>query len=128
MSDKANRTGAAERGPLVAGLNWSGIVVAFALVLIPIPSIYWLLIVPPIPILAMWAVARSKGRLKLLSTKKQRNGVDLVVLLVPMFMVLRGMRDFDLLDWAADCIGVIIAFWIIIRILKFFEKKKLHSE
>ena len=37
-------------------------------------------------------------------------------------------RDFDLLDWAADCIGVIIAFWIIIRILKYFEKKKLHSE
>jgi len=32
-------------------------------------------------------------------------------------------RDFDLLDWAADTIGVIIAFWIIIRILKYFHKK-----
>jgi VanZ family protein len=32
-------------------------------------------------------------------------------------------RDFDLLDWAADTVGVIIAFWLIIRILKYFHKK-----
>lgn len=32
-------------------------------------------------------------------------------------------RDFDLLDWAADCVGVIIAFWITIRILKYFHRK-----
>ena len=32
-------------------------------------------------------------------------------------------RDFDLLDWAADAVGVIIAFWIIIRILNYFKKK-----
>jgi len=34
-------------------------------------------------------------------------------------------RDFDLLDWAADTLGVIIAFWIVIRILKYFHKKDL---
>lgn len=32
-------------------------------------------------------------------------------------------RDFDLLDWAADVVGIIMAFWVIIRILKFFRKK-----
>jgi len=35
-------------------------------------------------------------------------------------------RDFDLLDWAADTVGVIIAFWIFIRILKYFNKKDLQ--
>ncbi len=35
-------------------------------------------------------------------------------------------RDFDLLDWGADAVGVIIAFWIIIRILKYFRKKDLQ--
>lgn len=35
-------------------------------------------------------------------------------------------RDFDLLDWAADTVGIIIAFWIIIRILKYFHKKDLE--
>jgi VanZ family protein len=35
-------------------------------------------------------------------------------------------RDFDLLDWAADSVGVIIALWIIIRILKYLEKKDLQ--
>ncbi|MEO6894494.1 MAG: VanZ family protein [Ginsengibacter sp.] len=35
-------------------------------------------------------------------------------------------RDFDLLDWAADTIGVIIALWVIIRILKYLQKKKLQ--
>lgn len=33
-------------------------------------------------------------------------------------------RDFDLLDWAADTLGVIIALWVIIRILKYFQKEK----
>lgn len=33
-------------------------------------------------------------------------------------------RDFDLLDWAADSAGVLIALWLVIRILKHFEKKK----
>ena len=32
-------------------------------------------------------------------------------------------RDFDLLDWAADTVGVIIAFWVVIRILKYFQKE-----
>lgn len=27
-------------------------------------------------------------------------------------------RDFDLLDWAADSVGVFIAFWICIKIIK----------
>jgi hypothetical protein len=99
LSAGVNRARAAERGLIVASINWIGIVIAFAFVLTPIASIYWLLIVPLIPIMAMLAVARSKGRLKLLSDKKQRNGVDLLVLLVPMFMVLRAMRDFDLIDW-----------------------------
>jgi VanZ family protein len=33
-------------------------------------------------------------------------------------------RDFYLLDWAADTAGVLIAFWVIIRILKYLQKKK----
>lgn len=33
-------------------------------------------------------------------------------------------RDFDLLDWAADTFGVIIALWLIIRILKYLQKEK----
>jgi VanZ family protein len=32
-------------------------------------------------------------------------------------------RDFDLLDWAADAFGVIVAFWVIVRILKYSQKK-----
>ncbi len=32
-------------------------------------------------------------------------------------------RDFDLLDWAADIAGVVIAFWLVIRILKYYRKK-----
>lgn len=32
-------------------------------------------------------------------------------------------RDFELLDWAADSAGVIIAFWISIRIMKKMENK-----
>jgi VanZ family protein len=32
-------------------------------------------------------------------------------------------RDFDLLDWAADIVGVIIAFWLITSILKYLQKK-----
>lgn len=35
-------------------------------------------------------------------------------------------RDFDLLDWAADAAGVIIALWLIIRILKYLQKKDLQ--
>ncbi len=35
-------------------------------------------------------------------------------------------RDFDLLDWAADIVGVIIALWLIISILKYFQKKDLQ--
>ncbi len=35
-------------------------------------------------------------------------------------------RDFDLLDWAADSVGVIIAFWIITRILRHFQKKDIQ--
>jgi VanZ family protein len=31
-------------------------------------------------------------------------------------------RDFDLLDWTADSLGVIIAFWVCIKILKHWEK------
>ncbi|HEU5054411.1 MAG TPA: VanZ family protein [Hanamia sp.] len=34
-------------------------------------------------------------------------------------------RDFDLLDWAADIVGVVIAFWLIIRILKYYQKKTM---
>jgi VanZ family protein len=32
-------------------------------------------------------------------------------------------RDFDLLDWAADTAGVLIAYWFCVKILKYFEKK-----
>jgi VanZ family protein len=35
-------------------------------------------------------------------------------------------RDFDLLDWAADTVGVIIALWLFMRILKYFQKKSLQ--
>ena len=35
-------------------------------------------------------------------------------------------RDFDLLDWAADSVGVIISFWFIILILKRIGKKNLQ--
>jgi len=35
-------------------------------------------------------------------------------------------RDFDLLDWAADTIGAIIALLIITRILKRFQNQKLQ--
>jgi VanZ family protein len=35
-------------------------------------------------------------------------------------------RDFDLLDWAADIVGVIIALWLIISISKYFQKKDLQ--
>lgn len=35
-------------------------------------------------------------------------------------------RDFDLLDWAADAFGVIVAFWVIVRILKYSKKKDLQ--
>lgn len=34
-------------------------------------------------------------------------------------------RDFELLDWAADTVGALIALWLVIRILKHFERKKL---
>ena len=32
-------------------------------------------------------------------------------------------RDFDLLDWAADTAGVLIAYWLCVKILKSLEKK-----
>ena len=35
-------------------------------------------------------------------------------------------RDFDLLDWAADSAGVLIAFWICIKIIKHFENKAVQ--
>lgn len=35
-------------------------------------------------------------------------------------------RDFDLLDWAADSVGVIIAFWLIVRILRHLQRKELQ--
>ena len=35
-------------------------------------------------------------------------------------------RDFDLLDWAADIVGVIIALWLIIIILNYLQKKNLQ--
>ncbi len=35
-------------------------------------------------------------------------------------------RDFDLMDWAADAVGVIIALWLIIRIIHHFDKKSLQ--
>ncbi len=35
-------------------------------------------------------------------------------------------RDFDLLDWAADTVGVLIAFWLYMKILKHSTKKNLQ--
>jgi len=35
-------------------------------------------------------------------------------------------RDFDLLDWAADIVGVIIALWLIISILNYMQRKNLQ--
>lgn len=35
-------------------------------------------------------------------------------------------RDFDLLDWAADSAGVLIAFWICIKIIKHFNRNHLQ--
>lgn len=35
-------------------------------------------------------------------------------------------RDFELLDWAADSIGALIAFWLSREILRHFEKKYLQ--
>ena len=35
-------------------------------------------------------------------------------------------RDFDLLDWAADSIGVFIALWLSVKILKLLERKNLE--
>jgi|SRR5665213_2224995 len=35
-------------------------------------------------------------------------------------------RDFDLLDWAADSVGVILSLWLVIVILKRLEKRKLQ--
>ncbi len=35
-------------------------------------------------------------------------------------------RDFDLLDWAADSVGALIALWLSIEILKRLEKKYLQ--
>ncbi len=32
-------------------------------------------------------------------------------------------RDFELLDWAADSVGALIALWLSIRILKYREKR-----
>ena len=34
-------------------------------------------------------------------------------------------RDFDLLDWAADAGGVLIAFWLILSILNHLKKKNV---
>ena len=36
-------------------------------------------------------------------------------------------RDFDLLDWAADSAGVLIAYWLCVKILKYFEKKAVQK-
>ena len=35
-------------------------------------------------------------------------------------------RDFDLLDWAADSAGVLLALWLVIRTLTNFENKKVQ--
>ena len=36
-------------------------------------------------------------------------------------------RDFDLLDWAADSLGALIACWLCVKILKYFEKKAVQK-
>jgi len=36
-------------------------------------------------------------------------------------------RDFDLLDWAADTAGILIAYWLCAKIFKYFEKKFLSE-
>ena len=36
-------------------------------------------------------------------------------------------RDFDLLDWAADSFGVLIAYWLCVKILKYFENKVVQK-
>lgn len=101
-----------DRGWTVSVLNWAGVAIAFVCWIAPINPAFWLLVVPPLPLLAMFAVAKSQGRLKLLATKRQRSGVDPLVLLIPPFMVLRAMRDFRLIDWErgliyATLIGII---------------------
>ena len=35
-------------------------------------------------------------------------------------------RDFELLDWAADSVGVLIALWLLIMMLKHLQKKNLQ--
>lgn len=37
-------------------------------------------------------------------------------------------RDFELLDWAADSAGVLIAFWLSIKIQKLFENQSNSSK
>ncbi len=35
-------------------------------------------------------------------------------------------RDFDLLDWAADSVGALLALWFCIRMLKYLKKTSLQ--
>jgi VanZ family protein len=37
-------------------------------------------------------------------------------------------RDFELLDWAADSVGALIALWLSFRILKYLEKKHMFEK
>jgi VanZ family protein len=37
-------------------------------------------------------------------------------------------RDFELLDWAADSVGALIALWLSFRILKYLEKKDMFEK
>jgi hypothetical protein len=37
-------------------------------------------------------------------------------------------RDFDLLDWAADTVGAIIAFWLCKKILKYINRENLANK
>ncbi len=37
-------------------------------------------------------------------------------------------RDFELLDWAADSVGALIALWLSIRILKYREKRYMFEK